>query len=549
MLAERRRADDLRRLLAGGLPGRRPAGADPCRRRLGRDRHPGSDRLRPRGGGAARWRRRRGAPGGLARSRAALRQDVRHGRGDDQGDARAALHVRRSRGVPRDVHRGRRLEFPQSGERFEGVETCGSGAATTPADTSFEFREVRGEGELSVAEVSVTYDGGVELRVSILELRGDRIARESIYVMEGFEPPDGAPMEGSALAPPGGYRSARCLTAVSAARSARSSAAASARRPPAPPRARPLHHRAGVLEPRPSCFVRLGRQALAAAPAAPPAPQRAPARRSRRPPASRSPRALQDQLLVGHRRARARRGPRRRAPAAAEPRSRVAAGCRRSRSAQLAGVLPAAVGHLLAGSVAEADRERPGGIHVGHVRVAGGGAVGVQGAFSVARRLARQGRRDLPVRDDPLEPLRRPPRSSPKGRARINGHPRHGHRLRGGSLSIGLARSRPPQPQAAGGPGRPSVAEHQHVGLGLGLALGAQHVAAVAGAEPAGQVELGEGEERSQGEALGGAATRRGERRSDRFFGGQRVLGRLRRHRRLVELADPVEQLVPLLGA
>jgi hypothetical protein len=83
------------------------------------------------------------------------------------------------------------LEFPQSGERFEGVENLREWRSNYPANTSFEFREVRGEGELWVAELSITYDGGPpNFGVSIIELRDDRIARESIYVTEGFEPPE-----------------------------------------------------------------------------------------------------------------------------------------------------------------------------------------------------------------------------------------------------------------------------------------------------------------------------------------------------------------------
>ena len=83
------------------------------------------------------------------------------------------------------------LEFPQSGERFAGVENLKTWRSEYPAETSFEFREVRGRDDLWVAEVLVTYDGGAaSFGVSILELRGDRIARETIYVMDGFEAPE-----------------------------------------------------------------------------------------------------------------------------------------------------------------------------------------------------------------------------------------------------------------------------------------------------------------------------------------------------------------------
>jgi hypothetical protein len=83
------------------------------------------------------------------------------------------------------------LEFPQSGERFVGVENFREWRSSYPADTSFEFREIRGREDLWVVELSVSYDGGAEnFGVSIHELRDDRIARETIYVSEGFEPPE-----------------------------------------------------------------------------------------------------------------------------------------------------------------------------------------------------------------------------------------------------------------------------------------------------------------------------------------------------------------------
>jgi hypothetical protein len=83
------------------------------------------------------------------------------------------------------------LEFPQSGERFEGVENFREWRSGYPAETAFEFAEVRGGGDLWVAELTVTYDGGPKgFGVGILELRGDKIARETIYFAEGFEAPE-----------------------------------------------------------------------------------------------------------------------------------------------------------------------------------------------------------------------------------------------------------------------------------------------------------------------------------------------------------------------
>ncbi|HEX6584982.1 MAG TPA: nuclear transport factor 2 family protein [Thermoleophilaceae bacterium] len=83
------------------------------------------------------------------------------------------------------------LEFPQSGERFVGVENFREWRSNYPASTTFEFREIRGRDDLWVAEISISYDQGPwNLGVSILELRGDRIARESIYVTQGWEAPE-----------------------------------------------------------------------------------------------------------------------------------------------------------------------------------------------------------------------------------------------------------------------------------------------------------------------------------------------------------------------
>ena len=52
------------------------------------------------------------------------------------------------------------LEFPQSGERFVGVENLREWRSNYPASTKFEVREIRGRDDLWVAEVSVSYDEG-----------------------------------------------------------------------------------------------------------------------------------------------------------------------------------------------------------------------------------------------------------------------------------------------------------------------------------------------------------------------------------------------------
>ena len=83
------------------------------------------------------------------------------------------------------------LEFPQSGERFVGVENLREWRSNYPASTTVEFREIRGRDDLWIAEISISYDqGAASFGVSILELRDDKIASETIYVAEGWEPPE-----------------------------------------------------------------------------------------------------------------------------------------------------------------------------------------------------------------------------------------------------------------------------------------------------------------------------------------------------------------------
>jgi SnoaL-like domain len=104
-------------------------------------------------------------------------------------------HFERSRSDPEGAHAIYRddaiLEFPQSGERFSGVESFREWRSQYPADTRFEIGEIRGEGDVWVMELTVTYDRGPKnFGVSIYEFRDDKIARETIYVAEGWEPPE-----------------------------------------------------------------------------------------------------------------------------------------------------------------------------------------------------------------------------------------------------------------------------------------------------------------------------------------------------------------------
>jgi ketosteroid isomerase-like protein len=83
------------------------------------------------------------------------------------------------------------LEFPQSGERFEGVANFTEWRRQYPAEVRYRVRRITARHDLAVVEVSISYDGGPwQFAVQLLEFRDDKVARERIYVMEGWEAPE-----------------------------------------------------------------------------------------------------------------------------------------------------------------------------------------------------------------------------------------------------------------------------------------------------------------------------------------------------------------------
>ena len=80
------------------------------------------------------------------------------------------------------------LEFPQSGERFEGVENFKSWRSQYPADLKFHMRQVTIRNDFVVAENLISYSGEPWMfTVSLMYFRGDRVAHERIYIMDGWE--------------------------------------------------------------------------------------------------------------------------------------------------------------------------------------------------------------------------------------------------------------------------------------------------------------------------------------------------------------------------
>jgi hypothetical protein len=83
------------------------------------------------------------------------------------------------------------LELPQSGERFIGKSNILTWRKRYPAKVSFRIRRMTGEGDLWVAENLISYDDGpFQFVVYILRFRGDKIAHEAVYFMDGFGAPE-----------------------------------------------------------------------------------------------------------------------------------------------------------------------------------------------------------------------------------------------------------------------------------------------------------------------------------------------------------------------
>ena len=83
------------------------------------------------------------------------------------------------------------VEFPQSGERFEGRANFTEWRKEYPAEVRYRIRRTTARDDLVVVEVSVSYnDGPWRFGVQLLEFRDDKVAHERIYVMEGWDAPE-----------------------------------------------------------------------------------------------------------------------------------------------------------------------------------------------------------------------------------------------------------------------------------------------------------------------------------------------------------------------
>ena len=108
--------------------------------------------------------------------RAALR---RHWAASDANEFEAEHRIYREDAV---------LEYPQSGERIRGRQHIQSSRAAQPSAKRFTVRRIVGTGDLWITEFILTYDGVPSYSVSIMEFLDGKVARETQYFGDPFEP-------------------------------------------------------------------------------------------------------------------------------------------------------------------------------------------------------------------------------------------------------------------------------------------------------------------------------------------------------------------------
>lgn len=81
------------------------------------------------------------------------------------------------------------LEYPQSGELTRGRKNIQGQRESQPNKKRFSIRRIIGSGDLWVTEFILTYDAKPSYTVSIMEFKGDKVARETQYFADPFAAP------------------------------------------------------------------------------------------------------------------------------------------------------------------------------------------------------------------------------------------------------------------------------------------------------------------------------------------------------------------------
>jgi len=80
------------------------------------------------------------------------------------------------------------LEYPQSGERIRGRNNIAASRKPQPNLKHFSVRRIVGAGDLWVTEFILSYDGRPSHSVSVMEFVDGKVAHETQYFADPFEP-------------------------------------------------------------------------------------------------------------------------------------------------------------------------------------------------------------------------------------------------------------------------------------------------------------------------------------------------------------------------
>jgi hypothetical protein len=115
--------------------------------------------------------------------------------GIQDGDIRAALDAHWAASdanefdVEHEIYREDAvLEYPQSGERIRGRRNIQASRVAQPNSKRFRVRRIVGAGNLWVTEFILTYDDRPSYTVSVMEFQDGKVARETQYFADPFEP-------------------------------------------------------------------------------------------------------------------------------------------------------------------------------------------------------------------------------------------------------------------------------------------------------------------------------------------------------------------------
>ena len=103
----------------------------------------------------------------------------RHWAASDANDFEAEHEIYRDDAV---------LEYPQSGERIRGRRHIQASRFAQPNNKRFTVRRIVGAGDLWVTEFVLTYDALPSYTVSIMEFSDGKVARETQYFSDPFQP-------------------------------------------------------------------------------------------------------------------------------------------------------------------------------------------------------------------------------------------------------------------------------------------------------------------------------------------------------------------------